>query len=203
MVPLKLETFRNGDGYLTVDWQDWLNDRAYLSVEETESLSEWLDSNSSNYYPTEQEILKWAESKYGPTSGFYGDSNSLTVSTQMSESFLDCGNYFQGLFFHTETGPTFFVMNAIPHTLYADILPDVYIFNGDDDSDILRWDSAYGRCDGSESHMFSSDDAIHLYLDGSTANTFRIDALVKHDEETNTGRLACPLCDHNISMEVA
>lgn len=171
MVNVTVEGYKIGDGFLTVPWREWVNDRAEYSEEYTESLAEWI-KQLDHTYPEESDILAWARARqskdddepWGETSGLYGDGDAWNLYTD-GDNLLDCG-LFRALFFHTANGPTLYVLTCYPGTYSVDTRPDVYEWTGDDDGDAADWSRAYGRCTGPDAHEWDTEDTVYMVQDG-------------------------------------
>lgn len=162
MIDVNVEAWGHKDGYLTVDYREYLNDRGDLSDDLTDSLHTYMDDNGFRY-PTEQAVEEWAkwqeygrlwsEAEYGDyefpmpvdhadlkVTGLCGEDGPWSVSSQgdniMSDNIglaiLHCGFL------------DVFVVTSIEY--HMDSQPDVYTMAVMDDAVMVYWNHAYGEC---------------------------------------------------------
>ena len=62
MTSVSVEAWSHGDGWLTVDTQEWINDRGEFTPDLTDDLRGWMDENGHDW-PHDSVIAAWVEAR--------------------------------------------------------------------------------------------------------------------------------------------
>jgi hypothetical protein len=192
MLPLTVEKW----GYLEIDTDEWLGDRAEFSPDLTDQFTDWAEAQGlSDHYVREDDIYRWLES-LGTVTGLYGDPARCVVgSTYNEDNFLSSD--FGFCFAHVESdeiSETLIIVHVTGYMLRYPGDVEVYRFTGDDDGD------AFGYASGYAAHTSGRDDCAGWIIESACVlwpngggESFRVSDCIGEDDDGN-GYLVCPLC---------
>ena len=143
MAEVMVTAWANGDGWLSVDTQEWINDRAERSERLTEDLRDWMEEQGHRD-PTAEVVLLWAKTRTGEDAvGLQGDGacwahNTCNVTNLLFDDF--------GFVVFTAGAEWGDLMISISDDLGNYATPTVYHSTVDDLADWAGYDRALGWC---------------------------------------------------------
>lgn len=201
MLAVTVNAHGHGDGWLSVDTDEWVADRMVLDDNRTESLHEWLRGRdhdtdatdySGNHYATRDRVMRWArttirgvqwDDKYGP----FLEEVAYSMATQnYSDVLLD--DEIGAVWFAGDDGTYFVETNRGAMGCY--VQPTVYRVTGDPDS---LHDYARASSECRNGHRWDTEDGgVHL---DNGRTWLRLDSRIRVPFG-NTARayVACPDC---------
>ena len=204
MLAVTVNANGHGDGWLSVDTDEWIASRMERADGLTESLHEWLtvrehDRGNGNYpdyngnhYATRDRVLNWArtvlrgvtwDDKYGP---FRCEVAHDMATQNASDVILD--DEIGAVWFSGDDGTFFVETNRGAYGAYVD--PTVYRVTGDPDS---LHDYARASAECRNGHAWETDDGGVRLTNGST--TLRLDSRVRVPfGDRSRAYVACPDC---------
>jgi hypothetical protein len=191
MADVMVTAWANGDGWLTVDTQEWICDRAEYSDQLTEDLRNWMEEQGHRD-PTAEVLVMWAKSRTGAAPvGLHGDGtcwvhNTCNVTNLLFDDI--------GFVVFTADGDLGSLMITISDELGCYGMPTVYRSTVDDLESWADYDRASGWCPGN--HEWHVTCGGLLYAE--SPDSFDTPAVTRQarvpDGDRNRAYIACPDC---------
>ena len=212
MTDVKLEAFRDGDGYLLVDTEEWLDARTDLDDELTDAFHTYAEAQGDSDLAgqTERLVIAWLRERYGPAAA-EPQMDTYTVGTASwwtgnHENYFtrDWGATLVGLPWPDDEsngysrGTADDYLLIITATVNGWVLPpsatEVGRITCDEPTDVYDWARAYGSC--ANEHHLDTDDAYTMASEGVwTSDTPKLSDYVRvPDDDRDAAYVACPTC---------
>jgi hypothetical protein len=190
MTSVSVEAWSHGDGYLTVDTQEWINDRGEYADDLTDDLHEWMDANGHTR-PHDDVLTKWIADRTGePPAGLHGDGDLW------HHNLVNFSDHLIGDFGYVVLSAAKFgdLMITVSDERGCYKAPTVYRSTVDD---LVNWEDysdAEGEC--ANGHWWSTSDTVHLHAwDGAEVGTYRVPDLIRVPfGDRARAYVACPIC---------
>lgn len=192
MTTVDVEVWSTGDGYLTVDTDAWIADRATRDDKLSEHLADAMERDGQ-FHPNESYIVDWLREMFGVdgVSGPNGEGDPMSVCLMNVDNLLS--EEIGYILAETDDGPLM-VVNGTDDGFYK-AAPEVYRVDAWSIESCLDYTYADASCP--LGHRWHTDDACHLVGDdGSRPCGCRITDLARLGDEgdLSTGFIACPVC---------
>lgn len=190
MTSVSVEAWSHGDGYLTVDTQEWINDRGEYADDLTDDLRGWMEANGYAH-PHEDAITAWISARTGeaPT-GLPGKGQLWAHNlVNFSDHLLDDLGFV--MLSAAEFGDLMIIVSDHSGRYVA---PTVYRSTVDALEEWADYSNAEGECPNG--HRWCTHNTVDLHAwDGADMRTYRVPDLVRvpFDDRTR-GYVACPTC---------
>jgi hypothetical protein len=193
MADVMVAAWADGDGFLSVDTQEWINERGEYSEQLTDDLRDWMDEEDHRY-PTAEVLTLWAKARSGATPvGLYGEGtcwehNTCTVNNVLSDEI--------GFVVFSAGGELGDLMITISGDGGLFHSPTVYLSTVDDLAEWTSYDCAEGACaNGHEWHV-----TFGWLLHSENPNGFDRPSVTGQtrvpDGDRDRAYIACPDCGH-------
>lgn len=190
MTSVSVEAWSHGDGYLTVDTQEWITDRGEYADDLTDDLRAWMDANG-HQWPHDDVIAQWITDRTGePPAGLHGDGelwhhNLVNFSDHLID---DLG------FVVLSSAGLGDLMIIVSDHLGLYVAPTVYRSTVMELEDWADYSNAEGEC--VHGHRWQTHDTVHLHADdGADMTTCRVPDLVRVPfDDRSRAYVACPTC---------
>lgn len=197
MTAVSVEAWSHGDGWLTVDTQDWINDRGELAPDLTDDLHNWMDENGHDW-PDDGVIAAWVEARAGePPAGLHGDGELWHHNLcNFADHLIDDLGFV--VLSSAEFGD---LMITVSDHLGRYVSPTVYRSTVDAMEEWADYSDAVGEC--ANGHRWRTHDTANLYAwDGSEMTRYRVTDLVRVPfGDRSRGYVACPTCRKAIRFD--
>ena len=179
--------------YITVDTQEWLEDRAEVDKAMTNAVGEWLEDRYQNRYSiVDSTMSAWVEETYpDATAGIYGEGQPIYGHTSNDD------NYFESDFGWTyfEVNGETYLITQYGYSYWA--TPTVWRCTDiEGGAALLNWSGGYAYCEGECSTQWVIEYAYMLHPNGGGADSVRIDDLKLNDNN----QPLCPTCNTPITF---
>jgi hypothetical protein len=190
MTRVSVEAWSHGDGYLSVDTQEWINDRGEYAADLTDDLREWMDENG-HQWPHDDVLAKWITERTGePPVGLHGDGGMWRHNlVNFADHLIDDLGFI--VLSAAELGD---VMITVSDNRGHYEAPTVYRSTVSDLVDWADYSHAEGEC--ANGHRWSTNDTVRLHAwDSAKVNTYRVPDLVRVPfGDRARAYVACPVC---------
>ncbi|GAA5120987.1 hypothetical protein [Haloechinothrix salitolerans] len=190
MTSVCVEAWAHGDGWLSADTQEWINDRGEFADDLTDDLREWMDANGHDQ-PHDDVIVAWITDRTGePPVGLHGDGELWHHNlVNFSDHLID------DLGFVVLSAPELGDLAIIVSDhLGLYVAPTVYRSTVDALEDWADYSNATGEC--VNGHRWFTYDTVHLHAwDGSDLTRYRVPDLVRVPfDDRDRAYVSCPAC---------
>ncbi|GAA4884499.1 hypothetical protein H7X46_23605 [Pseudonocardia sp. C8] len=189
MTSVSVEAWSHGDGYLTVDTQEWINDRGEYADDLTDDLREWMDANGHKW-PHDEVIAKWIFDRTSePPAGLHGDGELWHHNlVNFSDHLIDDLGFV--VLSSAELGD---LMITVSDHLGLYVAPTVYRSTVDELEEWADYSNATGEC--VNGHRWETADTVHLYSWSGSPHAYRVPELVRVPfGDRDRAYVACPTC---------
>ncbi|WP_406692802.1 hypothetical protein REH65_14450 [Saccharopolyspora sp. ID03-671] len=197
MTSVNVEAWSHRDGWLTVDTQEWINDRGNFAQDLTDDLRDWMDENGHDW-PHDSVIATWVEARTGePPAGLHGDGDLWHHNLcNFSDHLID------DLGFVVLSSAKFgdlMITVSDHHGCY--VPPTVYRSTGDALEEWADYSDATGEC--ANGHRLQTHDTVNLHAwDGADLTTYRVPDLVRVPfGDRSRAYVACPTCGKAVRFD--
>lgn len=189
MTSVSVEAWSHGDGYLTVDTQEWINDRGEYADDLTDDLREWMDANGHKW-PHDDVLAKWIIDRTGePPAGLHGDGELWHHNlVNFSDHLIDDLGFV--VLSSAELGD---LMITVSDHLGLYVAPTVYRSIVDELEEWADYSNATGEC--VNGHRWETADTVHLSSWSGSPPAYRVPELVRVPfGDRDRAYVACPTC---------
>ena len=194
MTHVSVEAWSHGDGYLTVDTQEWINDRGEYAADLTEDLREWMNAGDHRW-PTDEVLTEWITDRTGtPPAGLHGDGEMWQHNLfNFADHLIDDFGFV--VLSAAQLGDLMITVSGEGGRYEA---PTVYRSTVDDITDWADYSNAEGEC--VNGHRWSTNDTVHLHpWDSADVDTYRVLPLIRVPFGDRTrAYVACPSCGKSV-----
>ncbi|MGW0891510.1 hypothetical protein [Saccharopolyspora sp. NPDC002578] len=190
MTSVSVEAWSHGDGWLSVDTQEWINDRGDYADDLTDDLRRWMEDNEKDY-PHDEVITAWIEARTGELpAGLHGDGELWhhTLFNFSDHLIEDIG------FVVLSSAGFGDLMITVSDRQGRYEPPTVYRSTVDDMAGWADYSDAEGVC--ANGHEWGTNDTVHLHAWNSVAvDTYRVPDLIRVPfGDPSRAYVACPAC---------
>ncbi|GGM80894.1 hypothetical protein GCM10012275_59400 [Longimycelium tulufanense] len=190
MTSVSVEAWAHGDGWLSVDTQEWINDRGEYAADLTDDLREWMDAHG-HHWPHDEVIAAWITDRTGePPAGLHGDGEMWHHNlVNFSDHLID------DLGFVVLSSARFGdLMVTVADYLGHYVSPTVYRSTVDGLEEWAEYTTAEGEC--ANGHRWCTQDTVHLHSWNDTdMTTYRVSDRVRVPfGDRDRAYAACPKC---------
>lgn len=199
MTSVSVEAWSHGDGWLSVDTQEWINDRGEYADDLTDDLREWMASNGHDH-PHSEVIAAWVLDRTGERpAGLHGDGDMWEHSLfNFADHLIDDLGF---VVMSTVKFGDLMIIVSDHHGLY--VSPEVYRSTVDALEEWGDYTNAVGEC--ANGHQWCTHDTVHLHAsDGVDMATYRVPEQVRVPfGDRDRAYVACPSCSKAVRFTCA
>jgi hypothetical protein len=190
MTSVSVKAWSHGDGWLSADTQEWINDRGEFAQDLTDDLREWMDDNGHEW-PRDDVIAAWVEDRTEERpSGLHGDGE---LWHHHLYNFVD--HLIDDLGFVVLSSAEFGdLMITVSDHSGCYVSPTVYRSTVDSLEEWADYSNAEGEC--VNGHQWCTHDTVHLHAwDGTDMTAYRVRDLIRVPfGDRSRAFVACPTC---------